>query len=156
MIDPNSAAYSVQVRMPESMAMLKLRAFVQDLGGKIVEGAVPQAGVVHVRLRAGRKSAPPWAIPGADSWSGAGTGTGTGTGANAAPSGLDLDMELRVQRPDPKQPNNLTIALTLRAAQNAWAISRRELQEQYDKILRDLKAYLHTIISSPGDFIPRP
>ena len=142
MINPNSAAYSVQVRMPESMAML--------------EGAVPQAGVVHVRLRAGRKSAPPWAIPGADSWSGAGTGTGTGTGANAAPSGLDLDMELRVQRPDPKQPNNLTIALTLRAAQNAWAISRRELQEQYDKILRDLKAYLHTIISSPGDFIPRP
>ena len=150
MIDPNTAAYSVQVRMPESMAMLKLRAFVQDLGGKIVEGAVPQAGVVHVRLRAGGKSAPPWAIPGSDSWS------GTGTGANAAPSGLDLDMELRVQRPDPKQPDNLTIALTLRAAQNAWAISRRELQEQYDKILRDLKAYLHTIISSPGDFIPRP
>ena len=149
MIDPNTAAYEVQVRMPESMAMLKLRAFVQDLGGKIVEGAVPQAGVVHVRLRAGRKSTP-WAIPGADSWSGA------GTGANAAPSGLDLDMELRVQRRDPKQPDNLAIALTLRAAKNAWAISRRELQEHYDKILRDLKAYLHAIISSPGDFIPRP
>jgi len=150
MIDPNAADYAVQVRMPASMAMMKLRGFVQDLGCKIIDGGPP--GVVHVRLRAGGKSTEPWAIPG--SWSG--TGTGKGTSAKAGPSGLDLDMELRVQCPDPKQPDNLTIALTLRAAKNAWAISRREVQEHYDKILRDLKAYLGQIISSPGDFIPRP
>jgi hypothetical protein len=150
MIDPNAGDYEVQVRMSPSMAMLKLRAFVQDLGGKIVESAAPQAGVTHVRLRAGGKSAPPWAIPGSESWS------GTGTTAKAPPSGLDLDMELRVQQPDPKQPSNLTISVTLRAARNAWAVSRREIKEQYEKIIRDLKAYLLTITSSPGDFIPRP
>src|SRR5262249_899584 len=103
MIDPNAGDYEVQVRMSPSMAMLKLRAVVQDLGGRIVDSAVPQAGVTHVRLRAGGKSAPPWTIPG--SWSG--TGTGKGTDAKPAPSGLDLDMELRVQQPDATQPNNL-------------------------------------------------
>ena len=150
MNNPKAGDYEVQVRMPTSMAMVKLRAFVQDIGGRIVEQTVPQAGVLHVKLRPGAKSAPAWAIPGSDSWS------GIGTGPKTAPSGLDLDMELRVQRPDLKQPENLTISLTLRAAKNAWAISRREIQEHYDRILRDLKAYLHATITSPGDFIPRP
>jgi hypothetical protein len=135
------------------MAMLKLRAFVQDLGGKIVDGA-PEPGVTHVRLRSGGKSAPAWTIPG--SWSGTGTGKGSSTDAKAAPSGLDLDMELRVRQPDPKQPNNLTIGVTLRAARNAWAMSRREVKEQYEKVVRDLKAYLCAITSIPGDFIPQP
>jgi hypothetical protein len=150
MIDPNAGDYEIQVSMSPSMAMLKLRAFVQDLGGKIVDAPVPQPGVTHVRLRAGGKSAPAWDIPGSSSWS------GTGTAAKAPPSGLDIDMELRVQQPDLTQPNNLTIGLTLRAARNAWAISRREVKAQYDKVVRDLKAYLCAITASPGDFIPRP
>jgi len=147
MISPNVGDYEVQVRMPESMAMFKLRAFAQDLSGKIVQEAAPQ-GVVHVRLRVGGKSAPAWAIPG--SWS------GTGTGAHTGQSGLELDMDLRVHRPDPKQPNNLTIALRLRATKGSWAISHKELMEHYDKLHRDLKAYLQATTTSPGDFIPSP
>ena len=142
----------VQVRMPASICMVKLRAFVQDLGGKIVDGVPPQEGVMHVRLRAGGKSAPAWTIPGSESWSG--LGTGSSSGAKAAPSGLDVEMELRVQRPDPKQPDNLTISLDLRAANKAWAVSRKEIQEHYDKILRDLKGSLQATTTSPGDFIP--
>jgi hypothetical protein len=64
-------------------------------------------------------------------------------------------MELRVQRPDPKQPDNLTISLNLRAVNTAWALSRRKIQEHYDKILRDLKGYLQSTTTSPGDFIPK-
>jgi hypothetical protein len=142
----------LQVRMPLGICMLKLRAFVQDLGGKTVDGAAPQEGVVHVRLRAGGKSAPAWTVPGSDSWSG--LGTGSSSGAKAAPSGFNVEMELRVQRPDPKQPDNLTISLNLRAANNAWALSRRKIQEHYDKILRDLKGYLQSTTTSSGDFIP--
>jgi hypothetical protein len=154
MIDLNAGDYQVQVRMPTSMCMLKLHAFVQDLGGKIVDGAAPQAGGVHFRLRAGGKSAPAWSIPGSDSWSG--VGTGSSSGAKTGPSGLDLDMELRVTHPDLKQPENLTISLHLRAANNAWAISRKDLKDHYEKILRDLKAYLQATTTSPGDFIPSP
>src|SRR5262249_55614253 len=132
------------------------RAFVQDLGGKIVDSAVPQAGVTHVRLRAGGKSAPPWTIPG--SWSGTGSGKSTDAKADAkaAPAGLGLDMELPGPQPDHKQPNNLTIGLALKAARNAWAMSRREIKEQYDKVVRDLRAYLCAITTIPGDFIPQP
>ena len=149
MIDPNAGDYQVQVRMPTSMCMLKLRAFVQDLGGKIVDGAGSQPGGLHVRLRGSGKSAPAWSILGSDSWSGVGTGS-----AKTAPSGLDLDMELRVTRADLKEPENLTISLHLRAANNAWGISRKELKEHYEKILRELKAYLQATTTSPGDFIP--
>ena len=141
-----------QVRMPVSLCMLKLRAFAQDLGGKVADGAAPQ-GVMHVRLRVGGKSTPAWTIPGSESWSG--LGTGSSSGAKAAPSGLDVEMELRVQRPDPKQPDNLTISLNLRAANKAWAVSRKEIQEHYEKVLRDLKGYLQSTTTSPGDFIPR-
>ncbi len=151
MIDLNAADYQVHVRMTTSMCMLKLRAFVQDLGGKIVDGA-SQAGGIHFRLRAGGKSAPAWSIPGSDSWSG--IGSGSSSGAKTTPSGLDLDMELRVTRPDLKQPENLTISLHLRAANNAWAISRKEIKEHYEKIFRDLKAYLQATTTSPGDFVP--
>jgi hypothetical protein len=154
MIDPNAGDYQVQVRMPASMCMLKLHAFVQDLGGKIVEDAGPQAGGVHFRLRAGGKTAPAWSTPGSNSWSG--VGTGPRSDGKTGPSGLDLDMELRVTRPDPKQPENLTISLHLRAAKNAWAISRKELKEYYEKIHRDLKAYLQSTTTSPGDFVPGP
>jgi hypothetical protein len=143
----------VQVRMPASMCMMKLRAFVQDLGGKIVDEPAPQEGVLHVRLRAGGKSAPAWAIPGSDSWSG--LGNGSSSGAKAGPSGLDVEMELRVQRHDPKQPDNLTISLDLRAGKKSWALSRKEIQEHYEKVLRDLKGYLQSTTTSPGDFIPR-
>jgi hypothetical protein len=153
MIDPNAGDYQVHVRMPTSMCMLKLRAFVEDLGGKIVDGPA-QAGGVHFRLRAGGKSAPAWSIPGSDSWSG--VGIGTSSSAKTGPSGFDLDIELRVTRPDVMQPENLTISLHFRAASNAWAISRKELKEHYEKILRDLKAYLQATTTSPGDFIPGP
>ena len=34
MNEPNAGDYQVQVRMATTMCMLKLRAFVQDLGGK--------------------------------------------------------------------------------------------------------------------------
>src|SRR5262245_17360938 len=148
MIDSNAGEYQVQVRMSASMAMLKLRAFVQDQGGETV--LVPRPGVIRVRVRSGGKSSQPWAIPGASSWSGGDTAT------KGAPSVHDLDMELRVQQDDPKQPDALTIAVTLRTSRRAWAISRKEIKEQYEKILRDLKAYLQATTSSPGDFIPRP
>jgi hypothetical protein len=142
----------LKVRMLASICMLKLRGFAQDLGGKIVDGPGPQDSVVHVRLRVGGKSAPAWNIPGSESYSG--LNTASSSGAKATPFGFDVEMEMRVQRPDPKQPDNLTISLNLRAANNAWAVSRTLIQEHFDKILRDLKGYLQSAITSPGDYIP--
>jgi serine/threonine protein kinase len=134
-VDPNAAVYELRVQMPQSMAMLKLRGFVQDLGGKLMEGnAAPSTGVVRVRLGDGEP--PP-------SWSGASSPTPQRPESNgklAAP-GTMIDMELRIQRADAKDPNKLTITLSLRAKNN-WSVSRREMKARYDKIHGALKAYL--------------
>ena len=140
----NLGDYQVQVRMPASFVMLKLRAFVMDQGGTIVEDLAPREGVLHARLRPGGKSVP-WASPGTDSWSGVDAGT------KAAPSGLELDVELRVQA-DPKQPDNHTIALKLRIVRNTGAASPKQIREQFEKLIDDLKAYLHVNATCVGDY----
>ncbi len=130
LIDPSAAVYKLGVRMPESMAMLKLRGFVQDLGGQLLEG---EAGVVRVRLTDAVAAAQPW--------------SGTWTSTSSAPDrnvksgqGNVFDVVLRIERADPKQPNQLTITLTMRP--RVLGASRRELKARYDKIHRELKAYL--------------
>jgi serine/threonine protein kinase len=95
-LDPNAVSYELHVRIPETMAMLKLRGFVQDLGGQLVEGD-SGPGVIRVRLVGNGQGSEPWA-KGVSSFSGSG-------GRSAS-------------------------------------LSRKDLKERYDKIYRDLKAYL--------------
>ena len=45
--DQHSVQHSIEACMPESMAMLKLKGFIHDLGGEVVE-SVP--GMIRVRL----------------------------------------------------------------------------------------------------------
>src|SRR5439155_9503964 len=46
-VDRNAVQHTVEATMPEVMAMLKLRGFIGDLGGEVVE-SVP--GLIRVRL----------------------------------------------------------------------------------------------------------
>jgi eukaryotic-like serine/threonine-protein kinase len=137
-LDPNAGTYELQLRMPESMAMLKLRGFVQDIGGRLVEtDGHSQPGVIRVRLVAGTQRTMAWAAAGASALS----GPDTNNQKPAAP-GPVIEMELRIQRPDPKQPNQLTVTLR---SKNTWSASRRELKGHYDKIHSDLKAYMQAM-----------
>ncbi len=136
-VDLNAAVYKLEICIPESMAMIKLRGFVHDLGGQLVEGA---AGVIRVWLDDARfadtaAAVQPSASTGRRSW------FGKDNAAKPAPQGNVIGMELRVERTDPKQPNQLTITLTLRIRNNL-SLSRRDLKDRYDKIHRELKAYL--------------
>jgi tRNA A-37 threonylcarbamoyl transferase component Bud32 len=138
-LDPNAAAYELHVCIPESLAMLKLRGFVQDLGGRLVDpDAAPSPGVIRVRLAAGGQPAS-FSSP-----TGLASSSSADRNVKAASQGQVIDMELRIQRADPNQPNHLTIILTLRA-KNTWSVSRKELKGRYDKIHGDLKAYLQAI-----------
>ncbi|MCI0380743.1 MAG: serine/threonine protein kinase [Gemmataceae bacterium] len=131
-VDPNASVYTLDVRMPESMALLKLRGFVQDLGGQMVEG---EAGVIRVRLDP-EQTVQPWSRDGG--WS-----LGERK-VQAAPSNKLINMELRIDRADPQQPNQLTITLTLRA-RNLLSMSKRDWKERYDRIHLDLKAYMQAM-----------
>jgi serine/threonine-protein kinase len=120
--DRNAIVRHLTATMPESMAMLKLKGFIHDLGGEIVE-SVP--GRIRVRLGGEQKKA-----SGVLSWFG---------GRTAVRSSPAINMELAMEKPDPSQPSGLTITLKLTSPSGTFGAEARSRCEQ---IGRDLQAYL--------------
>ncbi len=125
--DRNAVRHRVEASMPEAMAMLKLRGFVYDLGGEVLD-SVP--GMIRVRLREAaapaRKSAGLFGL----------LGSNKGASAPAAPI---TDLELHMERPDPAQPGRLAITLVLRPGNG---LMTPEWRTRCQQIGRDLQAYL--------------
>jgi serine/threonine-protein kinase len=119
----NAIVHHLTATVPESMAMLKLKGFIHDLGGEIVE-SVP--GRIRVRLGGEQKKA-----SGVLSWFGGGRST-----TQASPA---INMELAMTKPDPSQPSRLTITLKLTSPSGAFGA---EARSRCEKIGRDLQAYL--------------
>ena len=123
--DPNAVRHSIEARMPESMAMLKLKGFIHDLGGEIVE-SVP--GLIRVRL----------AEPGADKkptlfeW-------GDRQRRMAVRPAPATDIELHMKRADPGRPGQLTVTLVLRTGAG---VATAEWKSRCTRISLDLQAYL--------------
>ncbi len=97
--DAHSVQHSIEARMPESMAMLKLKGFIHDLGGQVVD-SVP--GLIRVRLAepVGEKKASLFG------W------MERRPALQTAPASTEI--ELHMQRPDPSQPGRLVVTLVLR------------------------------------------
>jgi serine/threonine-protein kinase len=122
----NAIRHTVETTMPEVMALIKLKGFIGDLGGEVVE-SVP--GLIRVRLaepRVEKKG-------GLFGWGGARTSS-----ALQAPQATDL--ELHMERKDQNQPNRLTITLVLRRA--GGGLITPDWRERCNRIGRDLQAYL--------------
>jgi serine/threonine-protein kinase len=122
--DALAVVHHLEAWMPEKIAAYKLRGFVNDVGGEVVE-SVP--GRIQVRL-GGRGSV--YAVPRSSfSWLGLGRRSGA------------IDVELRLQRTDPQRENQLHITVIFRSsgtdlnADLAW----RKLCTQ---IFCDLRGYL--------------
>jgi serine/threonine-protein kinase len=121
---PRSVAgmrHSVEAVMPEAMAMVKLKGFIYDLGGEVVES---EPGLIRVRLP--EKNAPKNA-GGLFGWS----------KPTAAPPAAEV--ELHMERRDPAQPNKLTITLVVRP--NSTLVST-EWHARCKRLGMDLQAYL--------------
>ncbi len=113
--------HSIETVMPEAMTLVKLKGFIHDLGGEVIESA---PGLIRVRLGepcAEKKS-------GLFRWLGGGTTVATPT----------TDIELHMERHDPSQPNRLKITLVITPGQTITT----ELRNRCNKIGRDLQAYL--------------
>lgn len=126
-LNRNTMQHSIDAVMPEAMAMVKLKGFIHDLGGEVIE-SVP--GMIRVRMG----SAPTKKKSGLFGWLERG-----GTRQSVLEPTNSTTLELRMERRDPSQPNNLTITLLIVPGRG---LVTGEWHSQCKKISLDLKAYL--------------
>jgi serine/threonine-protein kinase len=120
--DPNSLSFQLEAWMPEKIAAYKLRGFVYDVGGKVVE-SVPG----RIRVRLGGKGSV-YAPTGLKSWLG------------LERQSSQVDMELHLKRNDPEKESHLHITVVFRPTEptrlnGTW-------NERCSQIFCDLRAYL--------------
>jgi hypothetical protein len=120
----------MEVTMLESIALLKLRGFIHDLRGEIVE-SVP--GMIRVHLVENQNKAG-GSSNGILSW------LGSAPAATAAPTRL-TEMRLHMEKKEGGRPNDLALKLVLREKggrdgnQSKW-------RARCEKLHADLQAYL--------------
>lgn len=108
--------------MPERIAIMKLRGFVHDAGGEVVE-SVP--GLVKVRL-GGRKAQ---STAGPLSWLGLRRSSGP------------IDVELHLHNLDPGKENQLTIHVLFRPSHPSL-LTDRNWRQRCTQVFIELRAYL--------------
>jgi serine/threonine-protein kinase len=113
--------HSVEASMPEAMAMVKLKGFIYDLGGEVID-SVP--GLIKVRL-----TDRPAEKKGLFGWGGRKPDTPEAS----------TEVELHMERRDPAQGNRLTITLVM---QPGNGVVTTEWRDRCGQIGRDLQAYL--------------
>jgi serine/threonine-protein kinase len=119
----DDAVYHLEAWMPERIAAYKLRGFVQDVGGEVLE-SVP--GRIRVRLGGrGRTYAP----RGRNSWLTLGRRAG------------QIDVELHLERADPARDSLLHITVLMRPTDRR-AADEEEWRNRAAIIYCDLRGYL--------------
>jgi serine/threonine-protein kinase len=131
---PDETVYELEAWMPEKIATHKLRGFVQDVGGRVVEN-VP--GRIRVRLG------------------------GRGTVYHARPRGPlgwllgggdEIDVELHLQWADAERTNLLHITAVMRPAR-AGTVADEDWQARCNAVFCDLRAY---VMGHNGPFSDAP
>src|SRR5262249_52106773 len=122
--DALAVVHHLEAWMPEKIATYKLRGFIQDAGGELVE-SVP--GRINVRL--GGKNCP-YTVPARGlSWFGLGRKPG-------------IDLELRLQRGESGRDNQLKITVVFRSSNGADVSGDAAWRAVCTQIYCDLRGYL--------------
>jgi len=120
--DPFLIVHEFEAWMPEKIAAYKLRGFVQDAGGDVME-SVPG----RIRVRLGGKGS---------LYNNGGVGSWFGIGRKA---GL-IDLELQLQKADPTRDSLLHITVLLRPTDTTAASP--DWRDRCAQVFCDLRAYL--------------
>ena len=112
--------FHMEAWMPEQIAIMKLRGFVHDAGGEVVE-SVP--GLIKVRLNSRKGS-------GALSWLGIGS-------RSAGP----IDVELHMHHSHPDQPNRLTVHVLFRPS-HPRLLADKAWRHRCNQIFVEIRSYL--------------
>ncbi len=119
--DPNTIVEHLEAFMPEQIAMYKLRGFVEEVGGTIVDS---KPGLIRVRVKVSM---------------GGGSGLFSLFGARRVGS---VDLELHMRNKDPKQKNLLHITMLMRATDGGKLPNTSDWKARQGLIHSTLKAYL--------------
>ncbi len=122
--DPNTVMHRLEAWMPDAIASYKLRGFVHDVGGEVLE-SVP--GKIRVRL--GGKGSIYEVARGPFAWFGIGRKDGL------------VDVELRLERTAPTQSSQLQITVLMTSPDRTIAVSP-SWRRRCNQIYCDLRAYL--------------
>lgn len=122
--DPHSVTHQMEAWMPDTIATFKLRGFVHDFGGEVVE-SVP--GMIRVRLGGPGSPLPP--LNGPLAWLGVRKKSDV------------VDMELRLERNNPSQQNQLHITVVMRAINNKTSLNQT-WRERCNQLFCELRSYL--------------
>jgi serine/threonine-protein kinase len=122
--DPNVIVHQLEAWMPDTIANYKLRGFVHDIEGEVLD-SVP--GMIRMRIGAGKG--------GALSWLGLG------------PRSYIVDLELRLQRTNPKQPSLLHI-MVMMSSPDRKAATNPLWRERCGELFCELRSYLAGTVST--------
>jgi len=122
-VDRNAVRHSMEANIPESMAMLKIKGFIFDLGAEVTE-SVP--GLIKVKLRE-----PEEKKGGFFGWR-----SGGSRQATALQTATGTDIELHMER---RGGGPLTITLTMRPL---GGMASAEWRTKCGQVARDLQAYI--------------
>jgi serine/threonine-protein kinase len=120
--DPFTIVHQFEAWMPEKIASYKLRGFVHDAGGEVVE-SVPG----RIRVRLGGKGSV-YAASNVGSWFGIGR------------KSRMIDLELQLQKADPTRDSLLQITVVLRPTEAGSASP--DWRDRCAQIFCDLRGYL--------------
>jgi serine/threonine-protein kinase len=118
--DPDTIVHRIEAWMPETIAAYKLRGFVNDAGGEVLE-SVPG----RIRVRLGGKGSV---------YAARGSWFGLGRRASL------IDLELQLHRADTAREGLLNITVLLRPTEKAG--STNDWRERCTQVFCDLRAYL--------------
>ncbi len=123
--DPHSVVHQMEAWMPDTIASYKLRGFVNDFDGVVVE-SIP--GLIRVRLGVPNKSVGS-SSSGPLSWFG------------IRKKSEIVDMELRLERNNLQQQNLLYITVIMRAVDHKTA-QTQAWRDRCNKLFCELRGYL--------------
>ena len=114
--DTSTLQMQMEAWMPETIALMKLRGFVHDCGGEVLESS---PGLVRVRLGKGR---------GPSSW--------LGFGRRSA-----IEIELRLHKVNPKNENQLAIEVLFRPS-HVSLLGDEQWRNRCTNVFVELRSYL--------------
>jgi len=118
--DRKAIVYQADAWMPERIAVVKLRGFLEDLGGKVAQS---EPGLLRIRLGEPEKS------------------DGRRRKIDAKPVPQPVEIELRMEKPDPCN-NRLAITVLFRPFTDPVLLQQPVWRNRCEVLYKDLQSYL--------------